>query len=131
MRSPVKCAVVPWASTAVSCRKPAKASPAVTSRNACAAGRPALSRSRTRSPNPGSVTFWVATAPTPARTQGQRLPTQMLDVVMPTPSIPVREHRATMEKVMLPCPWAEPMRVQASGLAGEMEAPHDDRSAAL
>ncbi len=48
----------------------------------------------------GRVTFWVATAPTRARAQGQRAPTQMLEVVIATPIMPVRSHRPTIENVM-------------------------------
>ena len=57
-------------------------------------------KSNTALPSAGSVTFWVATAPTPARTQGQRLPTQILDVVIETPNIPVRSQWPTSENVM-------------------------------
>ena len=46
--------------------------------------------------------FWVDTAPTPARDQGQRLATQMLEVVMATPNMPVSAQRPIREKVMAP-----------------------------
>ena len=44
--------------------------------------------------------FCVATAPTPARTCGQRDPTEIEDVVIATPNIPVRAHRPAIENVM-------------------------------
>ena len=52
----------------------------------------------------GSVTFWVETAPAPARAQGQRLATQMLEVVMATPSMPVSAQRPMREKVICASP---------------------------
>jgi hypothetical protein len=45
--------------------------------------------------------FWVETAPTPARTQGQRAPTAMLDELMAMPTWPVSWQRPMMEKVMV------------------------------
>jgi hypothetical protein len=47
----------------------------------------------------GSVMFWVATAPAPARTQGQRLPTEMLEVVMAIPLMPDSRQVPLIEKV--------------------------------
>jgi hypothetical protein len=46
------------------------------------------------------VTFWVATAPTPARAQAQRAATAGLDELTTRPSIPVRAQRPTSENVM-------------------------------
>ncbi|MCY1537567.1 hypothetical protein D9M68_730670 [compost metagenome] len=68
------------------------------------------SRSRICGPKAGRVTFWVATAPTPARTQGQRAPTAMLDELMAIPSCPVSGQRPMMENViallLMPAPAA-------------------------
>src|SRR5689334_18935252 len=44
--------------------------------------------------------FWLDTAPTPARSQGQRAPTAMLEELMAMPNWPVSAQRPTMEKVM-------------------------------
>jgi hypothetical protein len=44
--------------------------------------------------------FCVAAAPTPAFTHGQRLATQMLEVVMATPTMPVRSQKPEIEKVI-------------------------------
>merc|ERR1711995_91607 len=55
----------------------------------------------------GSVTFCVVTAPAPASTCGQRLPTAMLEVVMATPAMPVRTQEPTIEKVIAP-PYSSP-----------------------
>jgi hypothetical protein len=46
------------------------------------------------------VTFWVETAPVPVRTQGQRAETAIDEVVIATPSMPVREQRPAIEKVI-------------------------------
>ena len=46
-----------------------------------------------------SVMFCVAQAPAPARTQGQRLPTEMLEVVMAIPLMPDSPQVAVIEKV--------------------------------
>ena len=62
--------------------------------------RPLAIRSSTSLPIVGSVIFWVDTAPAPARTQGQRLPTQMLDVVIAIPVIPLSSQTPVIEKVM-------------------------------
>jgi hypothetical protein len=51
-------------------------------------------------PSAGRVMFWVETAPTPARTQGQRAPTAMLDELMAIPTWPVSWQRPMMENVM-------------------------------
>ena len=40
----------------------------------------------------------------PARAQGQRLPTQMLEVVIAIPNIPLRSQRPVTEKVMIGAP---------------------------
>jgi hypothetical protein len=48
--------------------------------------------------------FCVATAPAPARAQGQRLATAMLEVVMATPNMPVRPQRPITENVMRDSP---------------------------
>ena len=42
----------------------------------------------------------VETAPAPARAWGQRAATQIDDVVMATPNMPVRSHRPMIEKVI-------------------------------
>ena len=57
--------------------------------------------------------FCVATAPAPARTQGHRLPTLILDVVIATPAIDVRSQTPTIEKVIAPS------LLPLSGLAGQ------------
>ena len=57
-------------------------------------------RSSSIGPRFGSVTFCVATAPTPARACGQRAPTAIEDVVMATPKAPDLAQRPAMEKVM-------------------------------
>jgi hypothetical protein len=72
----------------------------MTAATASAAESPASRRSNTRAAKVGSVTFWVATAPTPARACGHRDPTQMDDVVMATPNMPVRAQWPVIEKVM-------------------------------
>src|SRR5712671_3546742 len=51
-------------------------------------------------PRFGSVTFCVATAPTPARACGQRAPTAIDEVVIATPKAPVFAQRPAMENVM-------------------------------
>ncbi len=71
----------------------------MTSRKASGAERPLAIKSKALGPIDGSVTFWVDTAPTPARAQGQRLATQMLEVVIATPNIPVVAQRPMREKV--------------------------------
>ncbi len=50
-------------------------------------------------PRKGLTHAWVATAPTPARTQGQIAPTARTLVETAMPSIPVERSRATIEKV--------------------------------
>src|SRR5665647_184616 len=62
--------------------------------------RPRSIRSRSIGPRLGSVTFCVATAPTPARAWGQRAPTAMDEVVMATPKAPDLAQRPAMEKVI-------------------------------
>ncbi len=73
---------------------------AMTSRKASGAERPLAIKSKAFGPIDGSVTFWVDTAPTPACAQGHRLATQMLEVVIATPNIPVVAQRPVREKVM-------------------------------
>src|SRR5690606_6364158 len=58
------------------------------------------SKSKICGPKAGRVMFWLATAPTPARSHGQRAPTAMLEELMAIPSWPVSGQRPMMEKVM-------------------------------
>src|SRR5262245_35102678 len=53
-----------------------------------------------RGPKVGSVMFCVATAPAPARACGHLAPTQIEEVEIATPNMPVRSQRPTIEKVM-------------------------------
>src|SRR5216683_4194531 len=64
------------------------------------APRPRASRSRPIWPSSGSVMFWLATAPTSARTCTHRAATAGDDDEMTIPSIPVSGQRAEREKVM-------------------------------
>jgi hypothetical protein len=61
-------------------------------------------RSNVFGPSDGSVTFWLATAPTPACAQEHRAATAGDDDDIATPNIPVWLQRATMEKVMAVSP---------------------------
>src|SRR5688572_26004644 len=61
---------------------------------------PARMKSSRSGPKAGSVTFCVATAPTPERACGQRAPTAIEEVAMATPKAPDLAQRAAMEKVM-------------------------------
>ena len=61
---------------------------------------PAAIRSSPRLPSRGSVMFWLATAPTPARRCAQRAATAGDDEEMAMPNIPVAGQRAVIEKVM-------------------------------
>jgi hypothetical protein len=54
------------------------------------------------------VRCWVKAAPTPARTKGQREPTEIDEVVTAAPTIPVREQRPTSENVMEKRPQSLP-----------------------
>ncbi len=63
-------------------------------------GMPRSRRSSSIGPRFGSVTFCVATAPTPALAWGQRAPTAIEEVVMATPKAPDLAQRPAMEKVM-------------------------------
>src|SRR5882724_1580548 len=64
------------------------------------APRPRASRSRPICPSSGSVMFWLATAPTLARTCTHRAATAGEDDEMTVPNIPVSGQRAVREKVM-------------------------------
>jgi hypothetical protein len=77
-----------------------KLHPFVTAEIALDASLPASIASKTSVAKWGSVIFCVATAPTPARACGQRDPTEIEDVVIATPNIPVRAHRPAIENVM-------------------------------
>ena len=66
---------------------------------ACGALAPSAIKSSTRGPSAGSVTFWLATAPTPARAWAQRAATAGDDDATATPKRPVSAQRATIEKV--------------------------------
>jgi hypothetical protein len=57
--------------------------------------------SNTRGPSEGSVTFWLTTAPTPAWANEHLAATAADDEDIATPNIPVRLHRATIEKVIV------------------------------
>src|SRR5579859_2491086 len=98
--APERAATFPWASIRCSwrCSRPSSAprSRATTSSGA----RPSASRSSPRGPYVGLTRACVATAPTPARANGQSEPTPKNLVVTATPSMPVCGSRATMEKVM-------------------------------
>src|SRR5690606_15296255 len=63
---------------------------------------PSASSSSICGPRDGSVTFCVATTPTPERTQAQRAPTAMLEELTAMPRSPVSAQRPTMEKVTFP-----------------------------
>ena len=74
-----------------------------TSRSIASLGElPAARRSRSRGPRRGSVMFWEAAAPTPARTNRQRAPTAWLDEDTTHPTIPVSAHRPSRENVTRP-----------------------------
>src|SRR6266853_6320903 len=73
------------------------------SRTAVAA-KPRASRSRPIWPSSGSVMFWLATAPTLARTCTHRAATAGDDEEMTIPSMPVSGQRAEREKVILGSP---------------------------
>jgi hypothetical protein len=77
-----------------------KARPSVTAFKASGADNPASSRSRISGPKAGSVMFWLATTPTLARTWAQRAATAGEEDEITIPNCPVREHRATSEKVI-------------------------------
>jgi len=81
------------------CRCAAPVSAASCRRSASAGAAPAASASRSCGPYSVRVAAWVATAPTPARTQGTPFPTHGTRVVTATPLSPVRGSTAAMEKV--------------------------------
>src|SRR5215211_71650 len=62
---------------------------------------PARMKSSTRGPRAGSVMFWLATAPTPARACGQRAPTAIEEVAMAIPKAPDLAQWPAIENVML------------------------------
>src|SRR5882757_6135517 len=84
----------------ISWRKSLFGASAISFAIASGADRPCSKRSRPFGPRRGSVTFWVETAPTPTRTQGQRAEAAIDEVVIATPSMPVREQRPAIEKVI-------------------------------
>ena len=87
-------------STAVSWRYSMKGLSRIIESIASLALNPCDIRSSSSGPRFGSVTFCVATAPTPARAWGQRAPTAMDEVVMATPKAPDLAQRPAMEKVI-------------------------------
>src|SRR5882724_7918541 len=67
--------------------------------SASPAASPAAIRSRLLGPRRGSVMFWLATTPTPARACAQRAATAGDDDEIAMPNMPVAASRATIEKV--------------------------------
>ncbi len=97
--APENAPVEPLSSTAVSWRWAAPAALARAASTARCAVRPSAIRSSTAGPRRGSVTFWLATAPDPARAWAQRAATAGLDELTAVPTIPVRSHLPTSENV--------------------------------
>jgi hypothetical protein len=97
--APENAPVDPASSTAVSWRWAAPGALARAASTACWAERPPAIRSSTAGPRRGSVTFWLAAAPAPARAWAHRAATAGLDEVTAVPTIPVRSQRPTSEKV--------------------------------
>src|SRR5258708_3370969 len=93
-------AVPPLPSTSATWRYSMWLASAFSRSSASAADSPEAMRSRPRGPRVGSVTFWVATAPTLARAWAQRAATAGLEEETAMPIMPVRWQRAEMEKVM-------------------------------
>ena len=86
---PSTTATRPAASTHVSWRNSAWAAAAISCVSASGAERPLASRSSSRRPSDGSVMFWDAAAPTPARAWAQRAATAGLDDVTTMPKRPL------------------------------------------
>src|SRR6056297_1718766 len=93
-------AVPPALSTARTCRYSMNFPALRTSSTACAALSPCSMKSSAIGPSVGSVTFWEATAPTPARAKEQRAATAGEEEEMARPNMPVCAQRATSEKVI-------------------------------
>ena len=66
--------------------------------------RPFSIKSNVKGPKEGSVTFWLETAPTPARVYEHRAATAGDDEAIATPNIFVFSHLATSENVILELP---------------------------
>ena len=70
--------------------------------SASCAPLPAAIRSSAIGPSAGSVTFWLATAPTPGRAWAHRAATAGDEEDTAMPNDPVAAQRAAMEKVTPP-----------------------------